>query len=282
MARVKRSYPTEFKTSGIFCSTLLVLALLLVVSGVFSREGTRNFQLEFSPAQTAVPIEERFDETPAQVEFTLPYGRWYAIQLGAYSNEESALKTAQAYISRGAAGFVWNDDKYRVMAAAYPNETDARAVREQLREKHSLESYSYLIEFPSITLRLSGAQGQLDIVKAAFEHLFALTNDLYQISCALDRQEITASEVSKKLNTVQTQLDIVAIRLKQRFEPPYPDAVKSILDTFEAFSVFTEALPENEPLVTLATKLKHQHFAVLWNIKMVYHSLEYTEEGVLK
>jgi len=186
------------------------------------------------------------------------------------------LQLAQQFRKRGAAGYLWHDGRFRVLAAVYLSRDDAQTVRDQLREQHSIDSYIYPIEFPSVKLRVSGMQGQLEILKAAFGHVNALAKELHEVSNALDRQELSADEALEKLNALQVQMDLVALRLKQRFVPPVPEVVQSMIVCFEEYSEFVSKLSETEAMVALGMKLKYQTISVLWDLKKIYMALSYT------
>ena len=260
----------------LFCGILLALSALLIGSGLLFRSGRGDFRLESSPSPTELPLNERFDETMVTTELDLPSSAWYSLQVGAYENEESALQLAQQFRKRGAAGYLWHDGRFRVLAAVYLSRDDAQTVRDQLREQHSIDSYIYPIEFPSVKLRVSGMQGQLEILKAAFGHVNALAKELHEVSNALDRQELSADEALEKLNALQVQMDLVALRLKQRFVPPVPEVVQSMIVCFEEYSEFVSKLSETEAMVALGMKLKYQTISVLWDLKKIYMALSYT------
>ncbi len=276
MEKRRRVYPAGRSNTGrVLCGILLAAAFAVVLSGLLERGG-ETFLLEQEPAPSAVPLDETFDETMTEMVLDLPETTWYALQTGAFEGEEAARQSAQAFQKRGAAGYLWKDGRFRVLAAAYPSEEDARNVREQLQEQHNIDSYLYRISFPSIRLRLKGMQGQVEILQASFSHVHALAVQLQEFSVDMDRQQITAMEMLESLQALQTQLQIVALRLRQRFTAPVPETVKTLLDCFDGYSAFVKTLSSEESGASLGMKLKYHTFETLWNIQSVYQTLSHT------
>lgn len=276
MEKRKRVYPTERNHNRLICSVLLVLAFALIMSGVFAKEKGEAFLLQKVPSSTPVPLDESFDETWTEIDVELPEYRWYAIQTGVFENEETARQSALAFQKRGAAGYLWENGRFRVLASAYPAEQEAQNVREQLREQHQIDSYLYQISFPGVTLRLKGMQGQLNILQAAFSHVHELAIQLQKLSVALDRQEVSVQETVQSVLAMKTQMDIVSLRLRQRFVAPMPETVEAILAVFDEFNTFASGFSDDESAAAAGIKLKYQTFVTLWNIQTVYHTLNDT------
>jgi len=275
MERHKHVYPAV-NTKWYVCGCLLIISIMVVVSGFISKERSDGFLLNIEPSASPVPLNEEFDETPATMEFDVPSFQWYALQLGAFENEESALRLAENYQKRGAAGFLWHDGRYRVLAAVYPVREEAQQVREQLRDQHTIDSYLYTIDFPAIKLRVSGMQGQLEILQAAFMHAHDLAMQLQNASVSIDRNEVSAEEVREQITAIDTQIRIVSLRLRQRYINQIPMVVRELLKCFEAYSDFAAQISEVESSVLLGTKLKHQTLSVLWGLQNVYQALYHT------
>ena len=276
MEKRKRVYPIRTNGNRLLCGMLLTAALMVFLSGFMFRNKTDSFFLEPMPEQTELSLNETFDETPSETVIDLPEYRWFALQTGVFEKEEAARQSALAFQKRGAAGYLWKDGRFRVLAAVYPTQEDARYVREQLLEQHTIDSYIYNVTFPAVTLRLKGMQGQLEILQAALTHAHDLSAALQRIAVAIDRQEISVQDAVTQIQALHTQLDIVALRIQQRFPAPVPQTLKALLECFEEFAVFSDELTSSESAAALGMKLKYQTFAVLWNIQKIYQTLDHT------
>lgn len=90
--------------------------------------------------------------------------------------------------------------RYRTLLPSIPRGEDAEAVREQLSEAHSVDSYLYQIDLPALHLLMKGMKGQLDILEAAFAHANDLVANLQKASVTMDRQEMSGEEAAQLLN----------------------------------------------------------------------------------
>lgn len=267
MEENKRIYPAERRGGAMLRYGLLMLSALLVITGLMGRNG--GLSIRPAAQSTPIPTDEIFDETPAQRELTLPGGTWFALQLGAFESREAAETQAEQYIRRGAAGYVWPDGRFRTLAAAYPDREDAQAVRRQLSEKHTVDTYLYEIPLPQIQLRVKGMQGQLDILEAAFRLADQLTLGLHSLSLSLDRQEMSASEAKEQLSVLAGQAATVSLRLKQRFTAPRPQAVGSLIALMDGYSAWLSGL-EDESAVQLGVQIKWEVLEILYQLKQLY------------
>lgn len=270
----KRVYPSS---NGKWMSgALLIVSAALLLSGLIWRDAEPLLSISPVPSATAIPLDEGFDDTLGQREITLPSATWYALQLGAFESEKAAAELAQQYTLRGAAGYVWHDGRYRTLAAVYPLRDEAQSVRRQLHEKHDVDSYLYQIDLPAIRLRLSGMNGQLDILEAAFLHANDLIAELQRISVAMDRQEANADEALETLHALKNQMQTVVLRLHQRFASPRHAAVEGMIACLEGYTAFCGELSQQENAVALGMKIKRQTLASLHKLKQVYDTLSHT------
>lgn len=276
MERSRRVYPAQRSRDGWLSGLMLFLSAVVVLSGLVWRGEKDGLSIRIAEGPTPIPMNEAFDETPAQIDITLPGSEWYALQLGAFENEDSAKTLAEQFSRRGAAGYVWLDGRYRTLAAVYPLRDDAQAVRQQLSEKHEVETYLYQISLPAMQLRMSGMQGQLEILKAAFIHADELVRSLQRMSSALDRQEMNVQEVAAELQGISEQLTMVTLRLKQRFAAPRHETVDGLIRCFENYAAYVSSFDSAQSEVAAGTMLKYQTLSSLEMLKQVYDSLSNT------
>lgn len=276
MEKRTRVYPAQTAAGGRLSICLLILTALVVLSGLIWREPVGEMSIVPVPQATSVPMDEAFDETYAVKEISLPSSEWYALQLGAFESEASALEMARQYAMRGAAGYVWHDGRWRTLAAVYPDREDASHVRQQLETQHGVDTYLYQISLPQIRLKLSGMQGQLEILEAAFLHANDLAAALQVCSVTMDRREMNVQEAGKQLRSLDEQMQLIALRLRQRFAEPRPDAVECLTALVDDYGAFCSKLTDQDSAAALAAKIKYQTFCVLNALKHVYDELSHT------
>lgn len=269
----KRVYPREKQPGKWFSYLLLFLSAVVVMSGLVWRGGGEELSIEPVVTPSPIPTDAYFDETPEQRELTLPASCWYALQLGAFESETAAGELARQFTQRGAAGYVWQDGRYRTLAALYPTQDEAQNVRRRLSEQHTVDSYLYRIALPALHVRMSGMKGQLDILEAAFTHGNDLVSRLQAISVMMDRGEKNAQEAVECLTALEGQMQTVNLRLQQRFIRPRHQTVEGMIACFEDYLAFCQKLDPNESAAALSVKLKWQTFASLEKLKHVYDAL---------
>lgn len=253
----RRVYPSERKSAKWVSYSLLFLSAVILFSGVAARSGG-DAVIQTVATPSPIPLDAAFDETRETQEITLNGSVWYALQLGAFETEEAAHQLAEQFQRRGAAGYVWQDERYRVLAAVYPEKEDAQAVRQQLREQHDVDSYLYEISVPALSLRMTGMKGQIEILEAAFLHADELIRQMERISETLDRQEITPAEAVTELNTLREQVELVALRMEQRFAAPRNTAVERLIALFQDYDAFAREKTGQESNATLSRQIKYQ------------------------
>ena len=276
MERKRRVYPVQCRAESWISKVFLVLTALVVLTGVVSRSNKTSFSMEHIPEPTTLPMDERFDETLTTMQLELQPKMWYALQMGVFDSKDAAQKSAEAFQRRGAAGYLWLDGRYRVLAAVYPEKEDAQNVRTQLAEQHGIDSYLYVINFPAMLLQLSGKQGQLEIIQSAFDMLDEIAVELQRLSVALDRGEVSVQEIIQSIAKQDETVQTVALRIKQRFEKPYHQTANVFIEHFEAFALFAENAAKIQNAADMGLKLKQQTFATLQMIQTTYQTLDKT------
>lgn len=251
---------------------LLIAAALVFLSGLLIRR-TPSGTITPLPTQTPYPLTESFDETMETCQWSLPAVEWYALQLGAFDNEESARALAEQFQARGAAGYLWQEERFRLLAAIYASETDARNVRQQISQQHGVESYLYRISLPSVAVSIHGMRGQIEILQAAFLHASDLITAMQETGLKADRGESTREEQLATLSALDEQMQLVKLRLYQRFPEPRNDCVAGLIHLFDDYSGFVTALNPQETEVLFSTKLKHQTLRSLDLLRQVYDIL---------
>ncbi|MCL2812270.1 MAG: SPOR domain-containing protein, partial [Clostridia bacterium] len=125
----------------------------------------------------------------------IPKLDWYLIQLGAYSTAEAAQQQARVYTGRGAAGFILEDDRFRVIAAAYPTQQDAETIRARLGESQGIETYVYRLSTDEVELNVTAAAGQIQALQDGFDALHVALIETGRLSIELDKQQIDGAAV---------------------------------------------------------------------------------------
>lgn len=109
---------------------------------------------------------------PVSAQASFPSMRCVMLQMGVYSSLENAQKEASALQAKGAGGYILKDnstgtERYRVMAAGYATEEEARSVKERL-EQEGIDSILYTVESPSATFKVTADENVIAGVQSGF------------------------------------------------------------------------------------------------------------------
>lgn len=265
-------YPSGHAPLGWLSWLLLVLSAMVIVTGLMNPKQSSEMIMPL-PTATPYPLEDTFDETMDTCQWALPQVEWYALQLGAFDNEEAARMLGEQYQNRGAAGYLWHDERYRVLAAIYPTETDARSVRQQISQQHEVDSYLYRVYLQPIEVSLHGMRGQIEIIQAGFTHAADLVSSLQEISVMSDRAELAWEEQLQQLVALNDRMQHVKLRLYQRFPEPRNACVAGLIALFDDFAAFADTAAAEEAQVLFGARLKHQTLRSLDLLRQVYDIL---------
>lgn len=261
LVRAGRLATRRYKTRGRKAGWLLLLCagigLGVLVSSFFQRswQATPQTRIAAEPVPTLPPEETKPDERT----LTLAGQSWYALQLGVYPDANAARQQAEAYRARGAGGYIFQKDGWRVLGAAYANRADAQAVMTQLKTRHQLDTEVVEIVSPEITLRLTGQKGQLTALSDAFSAMEKLCDHLYQLSLSLDQQQTDAREALAALQSEQETLTALNGRLQSRFGASAPAAVLSLEQTLSECARSLGAASSAQSLTRLGAQVKYCH-----------------------
>lgn len=268
----KKVYPSGHAPVRWLSWLLVLLSVVVVLSGLATHRNPDGVITPL-PAESPVPLTESFDETVETCEWSLPSVEWFALQLGAFDQEDSARSLAVQFQGRGAAGYLWQEDRYRVLAAIYANEIDARNVRQQISEQHNVDSYLFRIHLPPVSVSIHGMRGQIEILKAAFVHAADLITELQESCLKSDRGERTREEQLQTLTALAQQMQLVRLRLYQRFPEPRNACVAGLIDLFDDYSTFVDGLDAKQTEVLFSAALKYQTLRSLDLLRQVYDIL---------
>lgn len=244
---------------------LVLLGVALGAGAVSLRtdawETVRSFSLLgfHQPAPTPTPESMQAGEST----LTLPGHTWYALQLGVFNSADAAKTQAASFRGRGAGGYVLEAEGYRVLAAAYSSRADAQAVIHQLRTAHGVETVITEITQPEITLRLSGARGQLTALDDALSALEQLPLQLSALSDALDRRGEDRESVLSSLRSQRDTLTALDAQLETYFGKSAPAPVRDIRLLLKDLAQSLDQALSAQGSAALGAQVKYAHLQCL-------------------
>lgn len=204
---------------------------------------------------------------------TLPGSRFFALQLGAFSDVESAKALAASYQNRGAAGYIYDKDSFRVLAAAYDSRESAQAVQQQLSQNHGVDAYLFPIDRTEITLRLSGQKAQLNALSDAFDLCSQLTISLSQISQSLDQGTMAMEEALTALSSQQETIRALNARLLSLFKKEKHEAVTRLSSLLQETDQCLAQAAKASSSTKLGSAIKYSQLSLICGLESYVLSL---------
>lgn len=258
----------------------IVLCLLLSVLVLCGGNALRQ-KLGVPPIFSLLPHAAQSPNTPQNTpepqystcEITLQGRSWYALQLGAFTQENAAHQLSQEFIPRGAAGYVCGDgDIFRVYAAAYPTRSEAQSVQTRLSDQ-GVSTYIQPCNEPKLTLRATGTQSQLNAVNDIFTYLDGLSMKLFTLSSQLDKSEITVSQAQSALSSESATCRALIDALAQSFSGAIPAAAQHVQTLLDNIALSCENIQNNQSAARTGAALKSSQLCVIVELSALSKAL---------
>ncbi len=257
------TYKTGGQTRRAVLCILVGAAILLASLSLESRLGLLPFSLSAAP--TAAPEKTQSGERETR-ELALSAHSWYALQLGAFTQENAARQLAQEFINRGAAGYVYHDsDAYRVLAAAYPTRAEAQSVQQRLNDQ-SVSTYIHPFSFAALTLRAGGEQEQVRSFSETLSYLDGLDEKLYALSTALDAREMEDGAVRAALLSEGATCQALLRTLSSAFGKEPNAGVQKVCDILTLIAAEGDALGNENSAARTGAALKRCQLTVFFGL----------------
>lgn len=256
--RADKLQTNSYKTGrrGLRAAVCLLLgAGILMLSWRLRAGGTLPFHISGSTATPAVRVSASPQRTEAEI--SLSARTWYALQLGAFTQEASARQLAQEYIARGAAGYVHRDTQaFRVLAAAYPTRAEAQIVQTRLSAQN-VAVYIHTFSQPALSLRAQGEEMQVQAVQDALLYLDALPDKLCTLFCALDSHDTDEAAARSALQSEGVTCAQLRKKLASAFHSKLPDALAPLDTLLSDLAAAGEAIQNETGAARIGAALKH-------------------------
>lgn len=199
-------------------------------------------------------------------ELSLSGHTLYALQLGAFTQEDAARQLAQEFSSRGAAGYVLCDGgAYRVLAAAYPTRAEAQAVQTRLNGQN-ISTYIHPCVQEAISLRAGGEERQVDAVEETLRYLDGLGGKLHILSASLDSRERSAPEARDALLSEGETCAGLRRNLLAAFDGTLPDSLAPLERLLAQAADSAEAARNENSAARVGAALKKCQLTVFFGL----------------
>lgn len=172
-----------------------------------ARTKDKQEDIQDPPQEDVQQVSLSTAESSVSANIALPALDCYALQMGVFSSSENAAKQAEALQGQGAGGYVLQDgDRYRVLAAGYAQEAEAKEVKNRLVDE-GMDCTVYQLSAPGATFRVSAEESQLAEVETGFSALYEAQATLTEAAIAFDRDAQSVTDGQMAAQGIQTQLE---------------------------------------------------------------------------
>ncbi len=267
---------------AVFALALFVLATTVPLGGARTPSATPRPLVTATPVAPtiqAVPTPDSAEQpkpgfaTPDMGEsgtasIIVPAQDWYMIQLGAYSTSDAAAAQAKLYTGRGAAGYMLEDDKFRVLAAAYDTRDDAEVIKARLKDVQGLDTYVYHVTTDELELSVTAASGQVQALREGFDVVLLAMREMGRLSTELDKQRMDGADIIQAAQALRLEAQDRQRALEERLGGNASAIVRGLGDLLTMTDRGLEAICAQNAQETIAmtSKIKYNQIDLIWHV----------------
>lgn len=145
-------------------------------------------------------------------KITLMQKKYYAVEVGSFASEATALYFASTIKNRGGAGGVFYDGSYRVFASVYLAKEDAQSVAQKMLDS-DLNGKLYVFEFKKTKINFD--KGRTLFLKDLANSFTAFLDILIAASLDYDLDSISGSEIILMMDNALHDIEAYYEKLAQ-------------------------------------------------------------------
>ncbi|MBQ9989103.1 MAG: SPOR domain-containing protein, partial [Clostridia bacterium] len=192
----------------------VLLTLILVIAAYVGAAGSLGAWLAehvVAPVFSAVGLFEenasaQKENETMEYKVSVPALSVYALQSGVFADRENAEKAAAMIASAGGAGYLHTDgDRVRVLVSVYEKDSDAKTVREQMKE--TLETRVFVLETKGGTIGLEEAE-YATVLNAALKDWDSVSDAVFSALLCEDQTQLP-EKIKAAQNKITALIDTV-------------------------------------------------------------------------
>ncbi|MEG1560693.1 MAG: SPOR domain-containing protein [Clostridia bacterium] len=169
----------------------------------------------------------------SEAKVTLKAISCFSLQMGVYSSEDKASVAAGALRTQGAAGYVFLDNgKYRVLAAGYSDEANAKSVKSRLLEDGK-DCKIFNFNADEAVFLVTSTNENIKEIETIFETLYTVLDETEKAALSFDKDKKTVDEGKISVSDILAKVKKVSDSLTI---PTENETVKRIVDCLNSFS----------------------------------------------
>ncbi|MDO4564616.1 MAG: hypothetical protein Q4C04_03250 [Clostridia bacterium] len=195
-------------------------------------------------------------------QVTVPARNFYLLQMGQYSDSETAATQAYTIQTMGAGGYVYYDGMlYRVMAAAYPDENSLSKVQDQVRSAGYSNS-AYILSTDALTITVEGEEDRVEEVSEVIAVAMELPNKLYDCYISYDKGELDNASLQDEVRTLYRELTGAYGQIMTETSESVKYIAQFLSDNMSLLSTFLE-LDATIDQTVLSSEIKRLHLQTI-------------------
>lgn len=219
--QVKNSGKSEGKSGIFFFLAVLAIAAVIYFVGA-AKVGKFLTDKVFAPVFSFFSGEEKEEEQNSEISSTvqsvlvqgetfnlnLQAMNIYALQAGAYSDENNATVYADSLKAKGGAGYIYFDGEiYRVFIAAYATKEDAENVMQRLESEQGIQTKLYEMTYNEKNVSVTADEQTKQELEEIMEDVVGYTEQLINLALEYDKGNIDVTVASEQLQNLMKQAD---------------------------------------------------------------------------
>lgn len=198
-----------------------------------------------------------------------------AIQIGAFSNKENADISASELQSKGGAGYIIDDNFFRVIAMGFLDSADASIVKTQL-EQEGIECRLYNISYPGADMQITASEKNVEEIKQNFLFWYNQYNEIEEVIKDLDKDVISVEAAFNRISKIREGLEQHYEKLKLLSATQESSHIlKGLLELYQSeVSIFDGIIKETSiNKVVISSKLKYTYIDMVYKYKKYMDSI---------
>jgi hypothetical protein len=224
------------------------------------------------PPDTKLTVPDEANKVPTEKvteQLNIPPFNLYTIQLAAFTNGENAQFAARELQSKGGAGYILNDEYFRLLATGFAAETDAQKVKQQLKDE-GIESQIYTICSPGVNMEITASADKVSSIKSAFSLWLDKTKALEDVVKKLDTSAISVEDARKDIEGVIAGFNSTLDQLKTYSATQESNYILAgLLELYQKSIKSLESIFDGNVTdrVVISSKLKYTYIGTIYSYK---------------
>lgn len=204
-------------------------------------------------------------ETLISEEITFPGINMFSLQMGVYSDSNTASGLVSSLKALGAAGYVLETNNgYKVFASCYDTEAAAQSVCDRLRNQ-GYDCMITPIECDEVVIRIDVLESSIEKIKKVCEYAHTVTSNLYKEVINFDSEERSVDYGRAIIEEIITNINTVRDGISDSSDSSgFISALNNYYIRLEGFmTTFNSSTGDNR--VEASGMLKHLQFDVIFS-----------------